>query len=256
MGNGPRVSGSLSARLIRSTTGRSSQVLQDDEPTLYGAVEKFARRLCDLEDWSVEDLLEREEIVVRLMEEIRSVRQIGLTGHYFRGRTFDPGGPDPASHQFGPPPSGTQPVGRYNQDGVASVLYLSSSEEACAAELTASSEMPLYIQAFDINAEDVGVVRLEPDLQPQAPTLHDMLMVSEVVPQPDSDIRNFQNPYRMTHLIRALCETAEIGAIEFPSIRAGSPSGTNAVNLVVLAPHIDGVLADAVGQPFVWPKPE
>ncbi|MGE0601403.1 MAG: RES family NAD+ phosphorylase [Dehalococcoidia bacterium] len=254
MANQPPSSGTVSARLRRGTTGRSADVLVRDQPTRYREAELFAQALCRGRDWTVDSLLSTEPTAGELRDELLRVRRTGIDGRYFRARPFAPG-EDPSCNDFGPPPDGSQASGRYSLRNGASVLYLGRTASLCAAETQPPSGDRLLVQELAVRLPDIGAVFFDTDLEKKAPALHGFLLATEVVPQPESAVSQFQNPYAATQFLAALAISLGIHAIEYPSVRGRYAENPGYVNLVVLPPHAQTACAHPVGQPVLW-QPE
>lgn len=241
--------GSLSVKHTRGTTGRSAWALEDDAPTVYGMVESFVRALCAGEFASLADALEHD-VGNRIAQEIDSLPRGPVHGTFYRartiGRTVKLGRAD-----FGPPPDGLQPPGRYTGSSrEASVLYLSKDRATCAAEVPIAEGDNLYVQRFALDLPDAIGLSLPIDLAALAPFLNCLMLHSEVPPMEDSPVAHFQNPYAASHFVSSLCHHRGIAAVEFPSVRAGAAS--SGTNLVVFPPFAVLAGRQTDGAPVLW----
>ena len=91
-------------------------------------------------------------------------------------------------------------------------------------------------------------LRLTEDLERTAPSLQYVLLESEHLREESSF-----DPYRPTQFLAFLSRLRGIGAIEYPSVRAGYIDDPDAVNLVVLGPVVDQIKLMTRGDPFEYP---
>ena len=165
--------GSLSARKISGKTGRSAQVLLNDERTYHQVVQRFVETLgtCWPRSWYWSSLLVSYPVAWRTWFEIGKARSIGLHGTYFRSRRFTSCVPAPSVTDLGPPPRGKQSEGRYT-DGRDVVLYLSRSPRVAILESRANAGKPGYSSnASNFPFLTFKYLRLSQDLEATAPVL-------------------------------------------------------------------------------------
>ena len=240
--------GSLSARKIGGKTGRSAQVLLNDERTYHLDVQRFVETLGKKNGprnwWWV---LLRYPVAWRTWCEMGKARSTGLHGTYFRSRRFI--SPPPSDIDFGPPPPCKQSKsdGRYNyNNGRGVVLYLSRSPKVAALESPDDAEKPLvFIKRFELTFPKLKYLRLSQDLETTAPVLQYLLIESEYLPEESL----FAHPYRATQFLAFLCRLRGIHAVEYPSVRAGYKEDPDAVNMVILSPSVEDARKMSKGLP-------
>jgi len=240
--------GSLSARKISGKTGRSAQVLLNDERTQV--VQRFVETLgtCWPTGWYWWWLLVSYPVAWRTWFEIGKARSIGLHGTYFRSRRFTSCVPAPSVTDLGPPPRGKQSEGRYT-DGRDVVLYLSRSPRVAILESRANAGKPrIFIQRFELSLPNLKYLRLSQDLETTAPVLQYLLIENEYLPEESS----FAHPYRATQFLAFLCRLRGIHAVEYPSVRAGYKDDPDAVNMVILSPSVEDARTMSKGSPFEY----
>jgi len=222
-----------------------------DQRTAFRNVELFAQRLAHADGWNLDSLLTTDEVAGQLRDELQLVRCAGIRLRHFRARIFEPGS-QPGQDEFGPPPDGLQAPGRYSTGGGESVVYLGRTASVCAAEIDRVAGKHVFVQEFDVELPEVGVVFLDTSLERAAPALHHLLLATGVLPQPASGIALFIDPYSATQFLGALCLSMGIHAIEYPSIRGRYRDNPDHVNLVVLPPYAKAACGRPVGLPKQW----
>jgi len=250
-----KMTGKLSARLTRGSTGRSADVLCNDEPTVYSEIERFVAELYQNPDLPFDEAVHRSAFGQQLLNELSTNSTVGLRGRYFRGRVFSVDAPPPGSREFGPPPAEYQEGGRYNLAAEPPVLYLSRQPSVCLAECRLQPTDILYVQEFELALPDVRWLFLGTNLEATAPVLHGLLLASEVVPDEQSLISHFRAPYRATQFVSDLCRRTGVGALEYPSVRGGYREDPGRVNLVVFGSLAQEAARTPVGSPKPYPWP-
>jgi len=245
-----KMKGSLTARKIISTTGRSGYYLVNDRPTEAPRVASFVHNLCStdrIQNWGC--LLLTNSIAKSINREAKQAASIGIHGCYFRGRRFPLGQHPESASDFGPPPPEKRNKGRYNEYGKR-VLYLCSDLRTVATERSYTPKEPcLYVQTFDIQLDTARILKLNADLEDRFSHLHYFLLESEYAAE-GTTFAKF--PYRATHFIAEICRRLGIDAVEYPSIRGGYKDNSDAVNLVIFEPYCDSICSMAVDRPFKY----
>lgn len=243
--------GELTLKVIRGTTGRSGFHLIADAPTAHVAVQAFVLEICAFEalpKWP--EILDSNPVAGAIGRDVSQATSMGLTGSYWRARTFSKGIAEPSPTEFGAPPAGSQPEGRYNPGG-SRVLYLANDPSTAAAECSGcDGSREVWVQEFVISLTGCRAIRLDLDLEEQHAHLHYLLLDSEYLPGIATDFPNVRNPYRPTHFLTFLCERSGISAVEYPSIRRGIGGTQGTTNLVVLGEAVGLVEQMTVGQPL------
>jgi hypothetical protein len=119
-------------------------------------------------------------------------------------------------------------------------------------ECLSSDDKPrLFVQKFCLNFLKARMLALRLDLEAKFPHLHYLLLDSEYVPERTAEFANVQNPYRATHFLAYLASLNGVSGIEYPSIRAGTPSDSSRVNFVLLGKAVAQAEAMIEGGPFL-----
>jgi len=244
--------GSLSARKISGKTGRSAQVLLNDERTYHVVVQRFVQTLGAGTGWPRMLywwwLLLSYPVAWRTLFEIGKARSTSLCGTYFRSQRFKSRLPAPSSSLLGPPPRGKQTEGRYNY-GRGVVLYLSRSARVAALESRNNPKKPwIFIQRFELSFPNLRYIRLAQDLESTAPVLQYLLIESEYLPEQSP----LAHPYKATQFLAFLCRLRGVHAIEYPSVWAGYKNDPDAVNMVILPPAVDAAGTMMKGDPVEY----
>jgi len=217
--------------------------MDSEEVPVYREVEEFGDWLStegiDL-PWN--EVLDQSEFARDIAHEIEAAASSSIPGTLWRGRRFRPGEKPDGSEALGPPPPGKGSVGRFNEDGHP-VLYCARARHVVPDEVPPDDEKPdLWVQAFEVDAGEMAVLKLDTELAEDYPLLHNLLFLAERQAKKEE-------LYRLTHLIHELCRGAGIVAIEYPSVATGYRNDPEAINLVVFDEGIDVVTAAACGEP-------
>jgi RES domain-containing protein len=243
--------GELSLKVIRGKTGREGYHLKADHPTEHVEVQDFVSELCRSSNTDWNRLLETNETAQRIHRDFVGAIRTSIRGTYFRARSFPASTSQPTSQKLWAPPASKQAIGRYNELGNR-VLYLSRNVQTVVAECPTTVEKPkLFIQKFLLNFPTRGMLPLELDLETNHPYLHYLLLDSEYVPEATAEFANVRNPYRATHFLAHLGRLNGVSGIEYPSIRGGIQSASNAVNLVLMDEAVGEAEAMTDGLPFL-----
>ena len=240
------MNGSLSARKISGKTGRSGQVMLNDQPTLYAPIKRLIQALSTEKAPPFWMLLLTRPTVWPILKELASVATPGLHGQYFRSRRFPEGASPESSGDLGPPPPERQSPGRYTAPG-SLVFYLSRNPKTAALEAGDDSQKPrVFLQKYQFDLPSIIWIRLDPDLEARAPRLNFLMLESEYLPE---ESHLFPYPYRATQFLAFLCRLLGILAIEYPSVRGRYVDDSEAVNLVILGEAVATASTMSVGEP-------
>ena len=92
---------------------------------------------------------------------------------------------------------------------------------------------------------------LKVDIETNHPYLRYLLLDSEYAPEVTAEFANARNPYRATHFLARLGRLNGVSGIEYPSVRGGIQSDSNAVNLVLMDEAVGEAGAMTDGLPFL-----
>ncbi len=184
-------------------------------------------------------LIVSAKAIAGLIEEIKLVPKVRLSGTFYRARTAPPESPPTT---FEPPIS--QPRNRFNSPSQRA-LYLARGRSALHAEL--AQKQPgeaLWVQKFELN--DAGLLLpLDPISASAFPRLNQFMLLAE---RPSS--HEPFDPYVSTILLRDLCRSEGIDAIEYPTVTGAYATDKSAINVAVINEAVFGVVIKcATGVP-------
>lgn len=224
---------SLRAILIKGTTGRKIDTAHPAFGPAQTLVGQLETGTITLDDACSGDFAQR------LLRQLAALRSVGLSGEYFRGRRYEGATPD-----FGAPPDPT--VRRYGE-GEERTWYISPSARVVVHEMP---QRPLIVGRLRLHAPSIPIARLTDVGVEHSPELVAYLMGCENI-EDVAGQRDAQLVYRPTHLVARMCAQAGIGALEYPSVRAGYLDDPTATNIVIFGRFIADARFDVLSTEVV-----
>lgn len=231
------------AEVELGTTSRATTVLDTADSPAYQRVKGFANWLStEAASLTWDELLDESDVASQVKTEVAQCRSESLRGTLWRARRFAPDESPKGVDDLGPPPQDKAQAYRFNEDSDP-VLYCGRVRRILPEEVPANEGKPdLWVQRFDVDAPNVGVLDLDQDLRDECPLLHNLLFLAERQAKED-------DVYRLTQFVRSLCKREDILAVEYPSVAGGYADDPDALNVAVFDEGIERVMASATGEP-------
>jgi len=248
---GRREAARLSAR-VRRKSGREADHHVDNAHTVNFKVAAIVEELSAAAHVKWILFIIQRPVAWVVVRELRSAARHGLTGLFFRGRSYKRGEKPRDSNDIywrqgawqKHVSSGNWKPDRYNENGER-VLYLSTTALTASREI-AEPGCTRFIQRFELNLPNTRSVVLDHALEVQFPYLHYLLLNSEYLPGES----HLPNPYRATHFLAFLSACFEIDAIEYPCVMVNLKECPGEFNLVLFRKAVESAERMMVGEPF------
>lgn len=234
-------------KLTRAATGRVASWETEDMDDPVNQVHVLSAALDDLVRTARFDTVSKAAVhlavsataIAGLIEEIKAVPKVQLSGKLYRARPSPPGFPPTT---FEPPKP--QPRNRFNSP-TQRALYLARGRSALAAELAQMNPGETYwVQEFNVTSAGL-LLPLDPVSASAFPRLNQFMLLAERPRSADP-----LDPYVSTILLREICESQGISAIEYPTITGAYPTDKSAINVVVInETTLSTVISSATGAP-------
>lgn len=236
------VSLAASGTAARSSTGREVKVLDTQRRVAYDEAQRFIHRVCGACWPPTQDELAEYDVARQAQREAEGLIRTDHRARYYRARKNLTLSQVANPKEFLALRPGSK-AGRYNPGGEV-YLYLAQTPHVARAEIRATDEDMVHVQAFDVDLRDQRVLVLPASADQECPALNALLFLAEEHAAPDESV------YKPSQVVRLLLDELNLAAIQYPSVRAGLQGLEPGKNLLVVGPAVDVVEGQTTGPAF------